>query len=258
MDIHRKPECLDRLAAAYALGSLRGGARRRFETLARRHPSVRAAALLWQSRLTGLTELQAPEAPAPAVWTRIENLIRAEREQASMETARQSGPRAARSWWNSLPLWRGASAAGAVATVLAVVAAVTLQHDLGADIARLQAQGAAATGMRYVAVLNDAQARAAVWVSFDPAQQRLRLQRVGSYEEGADRSLQLWALPPGGAPRSLGVLTQQPLQQLTASDGALSGAAALAISLEPLGGVPSERGPTGPVLFTGTLIRNVL
>ena len=135
---------------------------------------------------------------------------------------------------------------------------LTLQHDLGADIARLQAQGAAATGMRYVAVLNDAQARAAVWVSFDPAQQRLRLQRVGSYEEGADRSLQLWALPPGGAPRSLGVLTKQPLQQLAAGEGELRDAAALAISLEPLGGVPSERGPTGPVLFTGTLIRNVL
>lgn len=258
MDIHRDPERLDRLAAAYALGSLRGGARRRFETLARMHPSVRAAALLWQSRLAGMTELQAPEPPAPAVWTRIENLICAERDQAAMEVARQSRPRAARSWWNSLPLWRGASAAGAVATVLAVVAAVTLQRDLGTDIARLQAQqGAAGTGMRYVAVLNDAQGRAAVWVSFDPAQQRLRLQRVGSYEEGADRSLQLWALPPGGAPRSLGVLTKEPLQQLTASEGELSGAAALAISLEPLGGVPSERGPTGPVLFTGTLIRNV-
>lgn len=258
MEIHRNPERLDRLAAAYALGSLRGGARRRFEALARMHPSVRAAALLWQSRLTGMTELQAPVQPAPAVWTRIENLIRAEREQASMEVARQSGPRAARGWWNSLALWRAASAAGAVATVLAVVAAVALQHNLGADIVRLQAQGAAAPGMRDVAVLNDAQARAAVWVSFDPAQQRLRLQRVASYEEGADRSLQLWALPPGGAPRSLGVLTKQPLQQLTVSEGALRGAAALAISLEPLGGVPSERGPTGPVLFTGTLIRNAL
>ena len=35
MDIHRHPERLDHLAAAYALGTLRGGARRRFEALAR-------------------------------------------------------------------------------------------------------------------------------------------------------------------------------------------------------------------------------
>ena len=35
MNLTRNPQLLDRLAAAYALGSLRGGARRRFEQLAR-------------------------------------------------------------------------------------------------------------------------------------------------------------------------------------------------------------------------------
>lgn len=258
MEIHRNPALLDRLAAAYALGSLRGRARRRFETLAREHPAARAAALVWQSRLTHMTELLPPEQPAPAVWTRIDNLIRAERQQASMQAARQTRPAGAAGWWNSLPLWRGASAAGAVAATLAVVAAVALRHDLGADIERLQAQRAATPEVRYVSVLNDAQSRAALWVSFDPNQQRLRLQRVGGYTEGADQSLQLWALPPGGPPRSLGVLAKQPLQQLAANERELSDATALAISLEPLGGVPSERGPTGPVLFTGTLIKNML
>ena len=38
----------------------------------------------------------------------------------------------------------------------------------------------------------------------------------------------------------------------------LSAAGPLAISLEPLGGVPSERGPTGPVLFKGALIQKML
>ena len=32
---------------------------------------------------------------------------------------------------------------------------------------------------------------------------------------------------------------------------------ALAISLEPKGGVPGEGGPTGPVLFSGSLIRSL-
>jgi anti-sigma-K factor RskA len=32
----------------------------------------------------------------------------------------------------------------------------------------------------------------------------------------------------------------------------------LAISLEPKGGVPSEGGPTGPVLFKGALIQRML
>jgi len=106
-----------------------------------------------------------------------------------------------------------------------------------------------------VAVLNDQQASAALLVTFDPDDQRLNLQRVGGFQEAADRSLQLWALPPGAAPRSLGVLTRERLLQLAADAAALRETPALAVSLEPLGGVPSERGPTGPVLFQGALIR---
>jgi anti-sigma-K factor RskA len=258
MDIHRHPELLDRLAAAYALGTLRGGARRRFETLARERAPVRAAALVWQSRLVSVNELQAPAQPPAAVWTRIENLVRAEREQQAQVAARAAPLPAHRSWLRSLALWRGTTAAGALATVLAVVTAVGLREDMGAQIVALQARLEAAPQIEYVAVLNDDQASAAMLVTFDPKSQRLTLQRVGGYQEAADKSLQLWALPPGAAPRSLGVLNQDRLLQLAADQQAVGGVPALAISLEPLGGVPSERGPTGPVLFKGTLIQKML
>ena len=39
MDILRYPDLMERLAASYALGTLRGGARRRFEALARQSPA---------------------------------------------------------------------------------------------------------------------------------------------------------------------------------------------------------------------------
>ena len=68
MNLINNPDLLDRLASSYALGTLRGGARRRFETLAREHPTIRAAALIWQGRMASVTELQAQEAPSPAVW----------------------------------------------------------------------------------------------------------------------------------------------------------------------------------------------
>ncbi|HJS05429.1 MAG TPA: RNA polymerase subunit sigma-70, partial [Variovorax sp.] len=81
MNLSAHPELLDLLAASHALGTLRGGARRRFEALAREQAPVRAAALVWQSRLAGMAELQSPVVPDAAVWTRIRNLIAAEQER---------------------------------------------------------------------------------------------------------------------------------------------------------------------------------
>ncbi|MGE0096887.1 MAG: anti-sigma factor [Hydrogenophaga sp.] len=257
MNLLRNPELLDKLAAAHALGTLRGGARRRFEALAREQAPVRAAALVWQSRVASMNELQKPAEPAPAVWTRIENLVQAERERQAMSAARPA-PRTQGGWLRSLALWRGTTAAGALATVLAVVTAVGLRDNLGAQIGELQARLEATPQVEYVAVLNDDKASASMLVTFDPKSKKLTLQRVGGFQEASDKSLQLWALPPSGGPRSLGVLSQERLLQLAADQADVREVPALAISLEPKGGVPSERGPTGPVLFKGALIQKML
>ena len=108
MQLNQHPELLDKLAASYALGTLRGGARRRFETLAREQAPVRAAALIWQTRLGSVAELQAQAAPAPAVWTRIDNLVRADQEQQAMQNARQPAVAGPVAWLRSLALWRSA------------------------------------------------------------------------------------------------------------------------------------------------------
>ena len=98
MNLQRHPELLDQLAASYALGTLRSGARRRFETLARDNPAVRARALLWQENLSGLTELLPEHVPSPNVWKRIENQLLAERSAlaaaASPPARRLAGSRA--------------------------------------------------------------------------------------------------------------------------------------------------------------------
>ncbi|MCW5654313.1 anti-sigma factor [Hydrogenophaga sp.] len=258
MNLLNKPELLDQLAAAHALGTLRGAARRRFEALAREQAPVRAAALVWQSRVASMNELQAPQKPAPEVWTRIENLVRAEQAQQVMATARQEPLPSLGGWLRSLTFWRAASAAGALATLLVVVHGISLRSELGAQVDALQARLQATPEVRYVAVLNDDKASAAMLVTFDPRNGRLNLQRVGSFKEAEDKSLQLWALPPGATPRSLGVLGPQRVLQLTAGEADVREVPVLAISLEPLGGVSGERGPTGPVLFKGPLIQSML
>lgn len=260
------PQLLDRLAAAYALGSLRGGARRRFEQLARDNASVRAAALLWQGRWSGLVEMQNPVEPEPAVWLRIDNLLQAEKARTQLQASR---PGASRGWWASLAWWRTAAALGACASLASIMLGSWFyqgaQQVAQAELTQLQtalqtAQTAlqAAPHIQYVAVLADDKADASMLVTFDPRKQSLVLQRLGSFQEGDDQSLQLWALPPQGGPRSLGVLGHEPVLRLSAGESDVQAVPTLAISLEPKGGVPAAGGPTGPVLFKGALIRRAL
>ena len=266
MNLLQNPELIERLATHYALGTLRGGARRRFESLAREHPAVRAAALLWQSRMVSMNELAPAIAPPAAVWTRIDNLLQGEKQAKAMQAMRQNAAQVNKggrlhAWLSSLTLWRGATAVGVLATMLAVVNGVSLQHQLGNTedkIAQLQAKLLATPQVEYVAVLADAKSGASMLVTFDAQSKKLSLQRVGSYQEASDRSLQLWALPPSGGPRSLGVLSNDKLLRLSATEADVREVPTLAISLEPKGGVPSAGGPTGPVLFTGALIRKMI
>ena len=264
MNLIKNPELLEHLASAYALGTLRGGARRRFETLAREQAPVRAAALVWQTRLASMNELQTLSVPSPAVWTRIDNLLQGEKEAATLRGQRSAGLQPTDvntrlgEWLRSLLLWRGAAAAGALATVVAVVTGLNLRVEMGGEIQALQAKLLTTPKIEYVAVLADAQSAASILVTFDANSKKLTLQRVGAYQEAGDRSLQLWALPPVGGPRSLGVLGQDKLLRLTAGEGDIREVPTLAISLEPKGGVPSAGGPTGPVLFSGALIQKML
>ncbi|MGE4240258.1 anti-sigma factor [Ramlibacter sp.] len=290
MNLSRHPDLVERLAAAYALGTLRAGARRRFETLAREQPSLRAAALVWQARLSAVAELQQPMAPDPVVWTRIENVLRVERETQAILAARAAPADASSGapgvsgvsgvsgvagasgaapggWWRSVFLWRGVALACAVfATVLLLrtngehdrqLARLSERH--AGEVAALRAQVAASPQIRYVAVLADERAAASMLATYDAAARRLTLQRVGDYVEASDKSLQLWALPPGGgAPRSLGVLGAERVLRLSAAEDQVGPMPALAVSLEPRGGVPEATGPTGPVLFKGAVLRTPL
>ena len=270
MNLLNNPELLDRLAASYALGTLRGGARRRFESLARQSATVRAAALIWQERFASMTELQAVDKPSPNVWKRIENLLdtppaaASPKENAMLEKLRRG-----------LGLWRGAALAAAVAGVAAVVVGVNLDREVASregQLAQLKQQGTqlaeqnaqlsarmqAMPQIQYVAVLANDQSSPSVLVTFDPKQNMMTFKRVGGYQEGPDKSLQLWALMPSGGPKSLGVLGTQAVMRMPAAEGEVRQMPMLAVSLEPKGGVPGDGGPTGPVLFKGAMLQTTI
>ncbi len=272
MNIIGNPSLLDQLAASYALGTLRGGARRRFEALARESATVRTSAILWQERLASMTELQPAEVPSPNVWKRIENLLAAQRQPVAASAPAESPLLA--SLQKALGWWRSAALAGGVATAAAVLVGVNLSGqvrtqgeqlaqatrqngELSQQKTQLEARLQATPSFEYVAVLADDKSSPSMLVTFDPQKRTLVLKRVGGYQEAADKSLQLWALPASG-PKSLGVLGGDQVIRLTAAPGEVAQVPALAISLEPKGGVPAGSGPTGPVLFKGALLQTAM
>ena len=260
MNLIQNPSLVEQLAASYALGTLRGGARRRFEALARTHAEVRAQALIWQGRMASVSELQPQVAPSEAVWKRIENLVKADKESKAMQAARVAAKPEPGGWWSSLNLWRGLSSMGVGVAAVALMVGVNLNNinaKLGGEVQELTAKLSATPEIQYVAVLADDKAAASMLVTFDPKSKKLTLKRVGGFQESPDKSLQLWALPQTGGPKSLGVLGSDAVIKLTAAGNDVN-VPTLAISLEPKGGVPAGSGPTGPVLFKGTLIQTAL
>ncbi|MES2481230.1 MAG: anti-sigma factor [Pseudomonadota bacterium] len=254
MNLLRHPELIDRLASAYALGTLRGGARRRFEAIARQHPSVKAKVIVWQERFAGMTELQADRVPDANVWKRIENLLHVQPQAAAPPRAAAStgvSEGVAERLRRHLAWWRGGAIAGVVASVL--VASVGLRLAGETDALRTEL-AAANVAMRYVAVLSDDRQAASMLVTFDPRKGMLMVKRMGTYAEAPGHSLELWALPPGAAPRSLGVVPQGTVMHMPTPEDMIRGMQALAVTLEPRGGAPAGGGPTGPVLFKGPLL----
>ncbi|PVY81533.1 anti-sigma-K factor RskA [Cupriavidus alkaliphilus] len=248
MKLARHPDLLDRIAAQYALGVLRGGARRRLERLAHEEPAVRAAIHRWQARLAGVAELQAAAEPVDKVWCGIEERLgwKSAEERNAPAVAHSPGLDPG-SWWQRLwsapVFWRGAAAAMALVAVLAIGIGMHLAQQR--DAARADV----------IAVLNDDRAQPAMLVSWDAGSGDLVVRRLDHLKLNDQQVLQLWALPERGKPQSLGLIGRVPQARLALAQPPTA-VPALAVSIEPAGGSPSADGPTGPVVFKGPVIHS--
>lgn len=225
----------EQLAAEYVLGTLRGGARRRFEHWLTADAALRRAVAEWQDRLAPLAELAPAQAPRPQVWQGIARRLQL------------AGPAQARPSWRqpTLAFWRGLGLASSAVAALLVVALALV----------LNGRSPPAPAIDYVATLSDAQAHAALLVTADSRHRALTVRLLAAAPVAADRSLQLWAVPRQGAPRSLGVLAGRDNRLALPANAIGADVALLAVSLEPKGGSPDPRGPSGPILYQGPWLR---
>ena len=234
MNLRDKPLLRDRLAAEYVLGTLKGHARRRFEGHLHHDAALRRLVAGWQERLMPMAELAPPKRPPPRVWRGIARRL-------------DLGAGAGRPGWQfrrseSLAFWR---ALGGVATFATLLLVAVLA---GGVFERPQPD--------YVATLADDKAQPVLLLSGDSRRASLRVQFVGQTPVAADKSLQLWAVPRQGSPRSLGLLAAPGATTLVLDGGAFAAdVTMLAVSLEPRGGSPDPQGPSGPILYKGNWVR---
>lgn len=231
-----RPELADRLAAAYVAGTLRGPARRRFEALLPAHAGLRRATRAWEARLMPLTAALPPQAPPARVWSQIQARLDGLSPSSTSATASSKG-----SILGRLAFWRGLAAFASVAAIGLAVVLAQPSPVLPPVVVLLSSTGQPAGGAAPASFVASISGDGSVMVTKP-------IVNVGLVP---DRALELWAVPPGGAPRSLGLISATGATVLQRPQ-ALRGANALAVSLEPAGGSPTGA-PTGPVLWAGKL-----
>lgn len=234
---YSRPELADKLAADYVSGTLRGGARRRLEALLPAHPVLRAAVHGWQDRLAPLTTSIEPQLPPAAVWTRIESRIG--------DSTKASRPVPRRRWWQRTLFWQGVSGF-ALAAMVGMAVLLGSPAPGGAPIIVVLSAATPTPGGTPGGVVP-----ASFVASISADGQALTTRPLTTVALQADRSLELWAVPAAGAPRSLGVISASGATVVQRGK-LLRDTTALAVSLEPPGGSPTGAA-TGPVLYVGKL-----
>jgi len=222
----------DKLAAEYVLGTLKGGARRRFEGWLNDDAALRGLTDDWRARLAPMGEFAASVTPPRRVWRAIERRLQL-RPGASWRNL----------WLGTVPaFWRPLGLAAMAATLVLAVTLVQWRSN--------------APAIDYIATLSDEKAQAALLVTADRRHGALDVRIAAGVTPAADRVLQLWAVPKEGAPRSLAVLPRSGTVRIALPAGALGDdVALLAVSVEPLGGSPDPDKPSGPIIYKGSWVQ---
>lgn len=255
------PALLEHLASAYVLGTLHGGARRRFARLLRERTDLQLLVAQWEGRL-GLLASSVPQQQAPQrVWAAIEarTLPRGARTALAGSGVSAGGGASAPAGWAAALWGRGGvlqGLAGLVVGVVATVALVAMVPTLFVTSDQVALRAGDKLPQAYVGLLTDAAGSGKVLVSSLRHGRTLTVKAIGPITpptsvSGASPPLVLWAVPVDGAPFVLGVVpvTGSAVSSLPdTSEKLLSKVTKLMVTVESSA---TPQVPSSTVLYTG-------
>lgn len=246
-------------AGEYVLGVLDGDDRRRAQARVDAEPGFAALVDAWNQRFSPWL-LGVPAAtPGAHVWPRIRTKL----GWASVETARPGV-------WNSVAFWRGATLLATAASVAAIVVGLQTRGPVAPPAPAVVMQPAPAplpipvpvptpmpvteeAAAKPVTVLARDDGSTGWIATFDAAAGKVLMVPVPSAADADGRVNELWLIPDGQAPLSLGFVSNEKahtIEMPSAVRQALEVGGTLAITLEPEQGMP-HASPTGPIVAKG-------
>jgi len=248
--LQRDPPDDDLLAAEYVVGVHDADTRRRLQ--ARMEGDATFAALVgtWEQRFAALLEQIDPVTVPEHVWLRLRTRL----GWSPVEGGK-------RGLWQNAGFWRATTAVAAAAAIAVVVVGRAPQAPLPAAPAPQQVvvqpgpvtEEAAA---RPVTLLADDNGVAGWLASVDVARGAVLMVPVPAPADAQGRVPELWLIPAGEAPRSLGLVSIDKSHTVAVPADlrrALALGSTLAITLEPAGGAPQGL-PTGPIIVKGNIL----
>lgn len=232
-------------AGEYVLGVLDAGERRAVEGRILTDPDFARLVSAWEERLAPWLTQFDPLAPSPHVWPRIRTGL----GWPSAQEARAG-------LWNSVGFWRAATGLAIAAGL--VVFAIGLRpwatQPLPPPIATQTPAGEEQAAKPVVVLAREDGATG--WIaSIDVVHHKLLMVPVPSPVDASGKVNELWLIPSGEAPRSLGFVSSEKAHTVevpAALQRALAMGSTLAITLEPQAGMP-HAAPSGAIVAKGEI-----
>lgn len=244
MKRYQNPDIFEPLAMAYALGTLQGRARQRYEALMDKHFYLRAVTEAYERQFMGLAEAVPPVNPPESVWQKLEAELQLPAGKilslSRNKTTQQDGDASETSSWFDWLRWPATAFASVMA---AVVTMMVLQQP-------------ATQTDTYVSKMMSEDNSYTLLATVSKADMEISVGSIAGTPMPTDMQPTLWCMPKNQAeaPIRMGTLASLGNGTVKIDEDMWKGLKDVhefAVSLEPMGQLAEK--PMGEIMYRGSL-----